>query len=291
MKNFWKKAGWLAITILPFVSCMVLQFGIGMLSMLPASFMAGINAAKQGITDQVQIQNYIQEAIMDSAPIGVLAYHIVSLPVFGLWYYFGCGRPKASNPFKILRPVMMLRLIVCGFGLSTLSYGLMGLLQYLTPDLIEQYAHLVESAGIGVNWMTIIATVILAPIGEELLCRGLTLHYAMKVTQGLKNRNVSFWIANTIQALLFGIMHFNFVQGLYAFFIGLILGGLTYSFKSLYPAIFVHFVVNILGSFVMPYLMDQAPEHALTWTVVLVTGILITAAALYRRNRKEPEAA
>jgi hypothetical protein len=33
-----------------------------------------------------------------------------------------------------------------------------------------------------------------------------------------------FWVANILQAVLFGIYHMNPLQGIYAFFIGLFLG-------------------------------------------------------------------
>ena len=67
------------------------------------------------------------------------------------------------------------------------------------PDVIEAYAEMVEASGLGVDTFAIIASVILAPIGEEILCRGLCFHYADKVVFGMKNRCVAFWIADTLR--------------------------------------------------------------------------------------------
>ena len=75
---------------------------------------------------------------------------------------------------------------------------------------------MMERSGIGTNGMVIFATVCLAPIGEELVFRGLTMKYAEKAFG-------RFWAANLLQAFLFGVIHMNWVQGVYAFFGGLVL--------------------------------------------------------------------
>ena len=53
-----------------------------------------------------------------------------------------------------------------------------------------------------------------------------------------------FWMANVFQALMFGIMHMNLIQGIYAFAIGLFLGFLAERYQSILPCVLVHFVVN-----------------------------------------------
>ena len=60
--------------------------------------------------------------------------------------------------------------------------------------------------------MLAVYTIILAPVGEELVFRGLTYRFARKA--------LPFWGANILQAALFGVMHLNLFQGLYAFFLG-----------------------------------------------------------------------
>lgn len=277
--SVWKKLGWIGLAVLAVASCVVLQLGLGMLCMLPASVMAAAEAAGQGITDIAQIQDMSMKAMMDMAPWGVLLYHVVSLPVFGLWYYFGCGRPKPARIGRVLRPKSILAVMVAGFGMCFMSNGLVALMQYIAPKVVERYTELMEIAGLGVTVPAIIASVILAPIGEELLCRGIILHYGRKVTQGMANRRLAFWIANTIQAFFFGVIHGNLLQGSYAFLIGLILGWMCERYKSLYPAILGHFMVNFLSSFVMIYLLAPLPEGILTAIGVTVFGIAVLSAA------------
>ena len=107
-----------------------------------------------------------------------------------------------------------------------------------------------ENAGIS-NEMSLILfiySVILAPIGEELIYRGVTFSIAKQV--------FPFWLANIIQALLFGAYHMNLVQGCYAFALGLILAYVCHKGKSIYFSIFLHFLFNLWAAVVSPLLGD-----------------------------------
>ena len=288
MNSFWKRTGWFGLALTALVASLVLQIIMGMLAVLPASLLAGMEAGRQGITDVAEIEALIMEKSMGAASWGVLFYHLISLPVFGLWYYFGCGRPKAVHPKKVFTVKSFLAVFVAGFGLCLVANGIAMLLQYLTPNLFEQYMELMESAGMGENVVTIIAAVLLAPIGEEILCRGIVMHYARKMSAGIGSEKASFWIANVLQALLFGIMHGNFVQGTYAFILGMGLGLLRHKFQSLYPAMLCHFAINFLSTYVMGYLFGWVPENAFGTILVLVLGIAVTAVAgILLKEKKE----
>ena len=286
MNNFWKRTGWFGLAVAALAASLVLQIIMGVIAVLPASFMAGIEAGRQGITDMAEIEALVLEKSMGAAPWGVLFYHILSLPVFGVWYYFGCGRPKAVHPKKVFTVKTFVATFITGFGLCMVANGIAMLLQYLTPALFEQYMELMESAGMGENAMTIIAAVILAPVGEEILCRGIVLHYAQKMSAGIGNEKVSFWIANVFQALLFGIMHSNFVQGTYAFILGMGLGLLRRKFNSLYPAMLCHFAINFLSTYVMGALFGWVPENALGTLLILVLGAVVTAVSAAMMKEK-----
>ena len=52
------------------------------------------------------------------------------------------------------------------------------------------------------------------------------------------------WIAITISALLFGLIHLNFAQGVHAFLMGLFLGWLYMRTRSIIPGIAFHWVNN-----------------------------------------------
>lgn len=281
MKNLWKRTGWFGLALTALIASLGLQIIMGVIAILPASFMAGIEAGMQGITDVAEIEALVLEKSMGAAVWGVLFYHVISLPVFGLWYYFGCGRSKAVSPAKVFSVKSFLATLIAGFGLCLLANGIAMLLQYLTPTLFEQYVQMMETAGMGESPIAIIAAVLLAPIGEEILCRGIVMHYGEKMASGIGSEKVSFWIANVLQALLFGIMHGNFVQGTYAFILGMGLGLLRRRYNSLYPAMLCHFAINFLSTYVMGILFGWVPENAFGTILLFVMGIIITTAAAY----------
>ena len=89
--------------------------------------------------------------------------------------------------------------------------------------------------------MWLFSTLILPPIVEETIFRGLILKY-------LQRAGAAFLVANLIQAVCFGIYHGNIVQGIYTFVIGLFFGYVAWRYDSLIPGMFMHFVYNLIGT-------------------------------------------
>ncbi len=275
MNNFFKRFGWLCMSILPLIACLALQFVLAFVIMLPISVMKGIELGLQGIVDPAAIQDVLNDVILDVSVIATLGYHVLSIPIFGVWYYFGCGRPKAVSVRKVLSIKDILIVIVGGVSLCLFANGFVLFMQFVAPTVVEQYMELMEMAGMGTNVLTIIAAVVVAPIGEEILCRGLIFYYARKVTFGMKNKTAAFWIANTIQALVFGIMHMNILQGSYAFVLGLGIGFLYKKYNSLYPCMLAHFVVNFLSTFVIGFVLAPLPETLVTAIVIMFVSFAV----------------
>ena len=97
----------------------------------------------------------------------------------------------------------------------------------------------------------ILATVIMAPIVEELFFRGAIQGHLMR------KWNNPVW-AIFISSLIFGGIHANPAQIPFAFTIGLALGWMYYVTGSLVPGIFMHFINN--GTAVLTFLMTKDPE-------------------------------
>ena len=54
---------------------------------------------------------------------------------------------------------------------------------------------------------------------------------------------------NVVQAALFGVMHLNLVQGVYAFLVGLVCGYLVLKYRNLLASMFFHSVFNAYSTF------------------------------------------
>lgn len=110
---------------------------------------------------------------------------------------------------------------------------------------------------------------LIAPIAEEFVFRGAILRRLLAYFDGKYDGNNSWlshnshWIAIAISALLFALVHGNMAQGLHAFVIGLLLGWLYYSTKSIWPGIVLHLVNNSLAALQMN-MMDMEPDAPLT---------------------------
>ena len=105
------------------------------------------------------------------------------------------------------------------------------------PDQTQHFFELIMKTPWGY-----IAVAIMAPIAEELVFRGAILNKLLSSLKGDQH-----WIAIVLSALIFGIIHLNFVQGLHAFLIGLLLGWMFYRTGSVIPGILFHWVNNTVA--------------------------------------------
>lgn len=84
--------------------------------------------------------------------------------------------------------------------------------------------------------VALISISLVAPIFEEIVFRGIILD-GLLIKYSPKK-------AIIISALIFGVIHGNFDQGVNAFLIGIILGIIYFKTKSLLPGILIHFLNN-----------------------------------------------
>lgn len=255
-----KKLGWYLMSIVPLITMLAVQLIVAVIMMLGWMLQAGYEAG--------------MELYMENSVEMLVWLHIWSLLITGLWYYLYVVRrqKKAGIPFAG-------KFTGRSFGFSVLlAFGaqlLIGLLltawQWAAPEMIEAYNQLMEEAGITeLSVLSVFASVILAPIGEEIIFRGLTIEY-------LKKAGARFWVINVIQALLFGIAHMNLVQGTYAFLLGLTCGYVVLRYQSLLAGIAVHFVFNAYGTFMTPVLnllFGSEPSAAAEILSLAVSAVL-----------------
>lgn len=150
------------------------------------------------------------------------------------------------------------------YGIALLLSQIIGA---LVPGSMETYQELIGFSLSGSALIAALTVVIIAPIGEELIFRGIIFR--------LLEKNLPVVAAIIIQAVLFGIYHMNIMQGLYVLPLALALGYTAYRTKSVYPCILMHMVNNF-----MPSLLAVLPESVPTVPVAIII-IVISAAVLY----------
>ncbi len=285
--NFWKKLGNLVMAFLPLVVSYAIQFACAFGVMFVCSFvygiMVGLNSPELA-TDAEAMTNGVLELYTENTMSVVVLYQVLGVIVFGLWYFFGMKQKKLAVPKAVRNVPTIAGAIILGVGAQFAISGVLQLLMDVVPEVMQSYVDLMEAAGLGeMTVATILATVILAPIGEEILCRGITFRLAKKVSN-------NFWVANIIQALAFGILHGNLVQGTYAFILGLILGVLYERYQSLYVPMLVHLVLNFSGMFLVEAVLGNFEPTVLLCSVVSAIGIAaVVVGMLMMQNRVKNE--
>lgn len=258
------RPGYLFAAIGAAISCFALQLILGIAYLLVVAIitMTQYQIGHPGAGQEELMQVYY-DAIQGNGAGSVLIYHVFSLPLFGLWYYLGCGRRKLSQSARNMTGKAVAIAVLGGFLLCLFANGIVGVEAYVIPSVVEAYADMMENAGMGVDALAIFASVVLAPVGEEFLCRGIMLYYGKKAFP-------RFWCANLLQAFLFGCIHGNLIQGGYAFVIGLMLGYLAERYHSLIPCIILHFVVNFTSTFLIDKVLSPLPDVFLSYLLLAV---------------------
>jgi hypothetical protein len=199
----------------------------------------------------------------------MVIYSIICIVIFSQWYYYSCGGDYLPNPRRTFNPLMILGVIILVPGMQFFSSYLVGIVSTIFPQWLDQYEKLFETAGLGssITPLMFCYTVILAPIGEELTFRGMTMRLAEKA--------VPFWVANLLQAFLFGFFHLNWIQGIYAFALGLVLGYICEKGGSIYYSLLFHVLFNFWGTVIGELLGDNIDDSAVGLAGLIIFGLMI----------------
>ena len=262
-----------------FAAGFLLQFVAAFAVMIPATVVKQLQIISMGLSGTAQETEMLNQMMTDVMGPTVLVTHIILLISFALWYGFGCC--KKRNAFILFKAAFtgknIVIIAVLAIGCCYLTNFAMPLASLIIPEnIMQSYIDLMEAAGFGESILPTIAAVLIAPFGEELIFRGVMYHYAGNIVGGMPNRRVAFYIANSIQALAFGIFHGNLVQGTYAFFMGLVLGYLRERFGSIWASILAHMLINACSSFLWEPIALMLPESMIVYAV----GALISLAVV-----------
>lgn len=169
-----------------------------------------------------------------------------------------------------------------------LAYGLNVIaIEIAVSPLLERFADnhssTINSIVAGDIYVVFLVVGVLAPIFEELMYRGVILN------ELLSGRR--FFAANLLQALVFGIMHQNVIQGTYAAVLGFILGCAYKMTESIYMTMLTHFLFNASNLLVAKYInMLFREKHFITSGLLALVLAFILMSKLFRRKHKKADA-
>lgn len=171
----------------------------------------------------------------------LISYPVMFLPP--MWYasyqsrrnqFFDTGYTLDSSHFGNLKGWgMALMVTVVTWACSFITDPVVSALPDMPEELKTMFEQMMQD---GPLWVTVVSTVIFAPIFEEWLCRGMVL-------RGLLQKVHPAW-AMVISALFFALIHLNPWQAVPAFVTGILLAYVYYRTGSLKLTILMHAVNN-----------------------------------------------
>ncbi len=126
--------------------------------------------------------------------------------------------------------------------------------------------------------LSFFAVVILAPVFEEILCRGLILGTLKKV--------MPKWYAIVISAAIFGIIHGNPIQFIYATAVGILLGWLYTKYESILVPMLCHLAFNLVSTLV-GYIDPENMVATVILGLVMYASIPLFVLAIIYINTKK----
>lgn len=266
-----KKVGYFFASFLPLLITFGVQFlaiffmlGVAMLFLFP------VVPGSQGVSSGFHA---LYQMLLDSDFNGaiMIIYSIVCIVIFGLWYYRSCGGDYLPEPKKTFSGLQFAGVILLVPGAQFLCSYLISFLSLVFPHWLEQYERLMETAGLdeSITFILLVYSVLLGPINEELIFRGVTMRLARQA--------LPFWAANILQAILFGILHGNWLQGCYAGALGLLLGFICEKGGSIYYSILLHILFNFWGTVIANLLTGV--ENTVASAILILAATVVSVAA------------
>ena len=258
------RIGYIFLAVIPFAVIMALQSA----AVLPGVILAMIDLSKSG--QDFDLPLMIRVFNEKYGLYCYIAYCAASIGVFLTWYYkcFVRKDPKISYKKALgLKPVLLtVAVMICTY--FTVN-GVFTFVDKVLPEVMKKYNELMELSSIG---STVVYGIVLGPIAEELCFRGIVFKY-------LEKAKLHFIFVILIQAVLFGIMHSNLIQGIYASALGMLLGYLRYKYKTVLITIGAHMLFNFSGTIVA----IKAAEAGVTDDMDIILGavfIFLTAGVI-----------
>lgn len=256
--------GGIAFSFLIMGLFMGVQFVVALVFMIVIAVQYALEAPGNVAYVTRMLTEIIQEPdVMTNLTVVATAISAV-LAVFFYWLILGRKKTESDKLYfkeKVLRAKNFFMVSIATVGLYFLALILENLVAVVSPDIFQSYSEMMEMSLGGNVFLVALAVVLLAPISEECIMRGLILRNLQKY--------FSAPVAIVIQAVMFGIFHMNWVQGLYVIPLGLAMGFLSVKGRSIFWCIYMHMLTNF-----MSFVVGALPEFCHTIGFCIITIIV-----------------
>lgn len=263
-------------TFLPVIIAVIIQYVViigDLFVIFISNLMSDERSVRSHTMGDILTEAYNQP--MNRAYITVVQYALFIL-CFGIWFHhtfcgnFHISRLKLRKKRAFLVP---LTAIFCGYSAQLMVDCILELLRPLFTDTFAAYDSIIsDMTGAASSWLLVMTLVLFAPIGEELMFRGVIMHYAL--------RYMPAYAAIIMQAVIFGLYHGNIIQCIYATLLGIALGCIAHSRESITYSILLHMAINASIYFVPTLIYKNTTTTAISLAVSAVVFIISFALLL-----------
>lgn len=224
-----------------------------------------VTHAQYALLDIMSDSSYMTKLMV----MATLASAVFSVPAY--WIIWGRNKTAEDRLFfkeKVLKLKPFAMIVIASCGLYYLALLIVAVIAVVSPSTMYEYNEMMDTALGGSEMLAMLAAVILAPINEECIMRGLILRNLQ--------RFFSAPVVIIMQAVMFGIFHGNWVQGLYVLPVGAALGYVAVRSRSVIPCIFMHLFYNSLS-----FAVGMLPEFCQTGIFAIIVVVGSAAAVLF----------
>lgn len=219
----------------------------------------------------------VYEFLMSHLNLVSAILYLMVLPIPALWYYLAFGSREGgirAIPSKCRRVGLdgCVLIVLFTFGMIHVTSIILAIVAQVLPDAMDNYQNLIENSGLTeYSLMWVLSTLILPPLVEEMIFRGLIQKY-------LERAGMRWILANVVQAVLFGVFHQNLIQGIYAALLGFALGFVAHRYNTLTVSMLMHMFYNLMGTLIVDLESRFLPE--IVMGMIILTSIPMTVSAV-----------
>ncbi|MCL2517510.1 MAG: CPBP family intramembrane metalloprotease [Oscillospiraceae bacterium] len=260
LKNIWKI---ICYPLLYLVMQLVIPFGY----MLVMSFVIGLKLGVEGIIAGEFTPSFDEVAGTLLSPINIIIPVIISIFITLILIFAILQREWKAEKFWSVTKIKPTPLVLCcvfgiAFNILTIFVFVFIPVQQQSPiDDLVGYNLLLE----------LFSFALCAALIEEVIFRGIILKRLSKM--------MKLPIVIILQALIFGVIHFDLVQGSYAFVVGLVLGLVYIWFDSIWLVIALHCTYNAT-SVILTHILGETEIELLYLIIAGAAALIVSAVCL-----------
>ena len=146
------------------------------------------------------------------------------------------------------------------------------------PGVVKNYEVYSTVLNFDNLWLSILVVAFLPAVFEELLFRGVIFNSF--------NKKYGVVVGMLISALLFGVYHMNWIQGIYAFIFGIALAYMYYKADCLFVPIGFHFINNLIAT-LLSYFEVSIVIPSFLNIFFIIGAIILLVCSVYICENKE----